>query len=59
MPSRTRIFYFILLWAVVAAKAESAPATAPNKYGEEVFAKRCAPCHTIGGGKKVGPISAG
>ena len=36
----------ILLIAVISARAQS---------GEEIFKKTCAACHTVGGGKLVGP----
>lgn len=43
--------------AVVALLAAAAPALAarPAEEGKAIFAKTCAGCHSLGGGKKVGP----
>ena len=41
----------LLLWADVSAFAENDSAG----RGERVFEAECSPCHTIGGGRKVGP----
>lgn len=42
-----------LAWGVLGARA--APATQGADQGRELFAQRCASCHTIGGGQLVGP----
>lgn len=53
---RWRAFFLLvptllLLWADVSAFAENDSVG----RGKKVFETKCSPCHTIGGGKKVGP----
>jgi len=52
----------LLLFAslvVVGASVPAGSATAAVDEGKEVFDSLCAGCHTVGGGKKVGPDLAG
>ncbi len=47
---------FLLLWVfLLAAAAESAPEVPSYEKGSGLFERKCAPCHTIGSGKKIGP----
>ena len=52
-----RVSFFPLLWVcILAATAESLPEVSDSfEKGRLLFEQKCAPCHTIGGGKKVGP----
>ncbi|HSB31753.1 MAG TPA: c-type cytochrome [Candidatus Sulfobium mesophilum] len=47
-------FPLILLTCLVAAFAESAEPTGSYERGKALFERKCAPCHSIGTGKKVG-----
>ncbi|MCL4464676.1 MAG: cytochrome c [Chloroflexi bacterium] len=42
---------FVATWAV----AEAAPAPQDAAQGQQLFEAKCAGCHSIGGGRKVGP----
>lgn len=44
-----------LVWAGAAALAQAAPPAQSAKEGQAIFQEKCAACHTIGGGKRVGP----
>ena len=53
-----RLFATTLMWVFFSvpfqpqlARGENAPAT----IGKELFQAKCSPCHTIGGGRSVGP----
>ena len=50
-----------LLWVcILASAAESAPDVSGSyDRGQALFEHKCAPCHAIGGGKKVGPDLSG
>jgi mono/diheme cytochrome c family protein len=53
-PWRTSVLLVlvsVLLWTSVTVFAEDDP----GGRGEKVFGAKCSPCHTIGGGRKVGP----
>lgn len=56
-----RASFFLLLWVcILAATGESASeVTGSYDRGRALFAQKCAPCHTIGEGKKVGPDLSG
>ena len=45
--------------AILVTASLVASATARAETGEEMFNKICAACHTVGGGKRVGPDLAG
>ncbi len=50
------LLYFIFVSACAAdLVTESAHAQAGPGRGEQIFQAMCSPCHTIGGGRKVGP----
>ncbi len=53
--------FFLLLWiyffVAAAASAEDAPDSL--KRGRALFEQKCAPCHSIGAGKKIGPDLSG
>lgn len=56
-----RASFFPLLWIfIVASVVESAPdASGSYDMGRAIFDRKCAPCHTIGHGKKIGPDLSG
>jgi mono/diheme cytochrome c family protein len=41
--------------AAVQLQAEKSPGSKSIAQGEEIFNEKCAACHTIGGGRKIGP----
>ena len=57
IPVRLKAFpFFPFLWVLfLAAAAESAPGVPSYEKGNGLFDQKCAPCHTIGGGNKIGP----
>jgi len=61
LSTRLRILYFFSLLCFVAPATAADPASETPSYkrGEGIFKNRCAPCHTIGGGKKIGPDLSG
>jgi mono/diheme cytochrome c family protein len=44
-----------LVWIGLITLAKAAPPLQSPEEGQAIFQQRCAPCHTIGGGKLVGP----
>lgn len=45
----------LLLFVPTFAPVQSAPSARSDPQSETLFQERCAPCHTIGGGIRVGP----
>src|ERR1035437_8192288 len=52
---KTFPFFPFLLVLLLAATAESAPEIPSYEKGRGLFDNKCTLCHTIGGGKKIGP----
>jgi cytochrome c2 len=56
-----RISFFPLLWVCILASAAESASGVSGSYdrGRALFDQKCAPCHAIGGGKKIGPDLSG
>jgi mono/diheme cytochrome c family protein len=44
-----------LVWAALVALAQAAPLSQSADAGQAIFEEKCVACHTIGGGRLVGP----
>ncbi len=52
---RASLILLLLLASLIAGLAEAAPPAQTADQGRTVFEQKCIACHTVGGGRKVGP----
>jgi len=56
---RTSLFPILWVCILVAAAESATEVSGSYERGKALFDHKCAPCHSIGGGKKVGPDLSG
>lgn len=49
------LLLLVLVWSLMALPLVAAPQPQSVDQGKTIFEQKCASCHTIGGGKRVGP----